>query len=462
MKEMKREKFILTVTGISLTASGLSYAASRTSSGQDDGNVSRPNILFILADDLGLGDLSCQYAEDLCTPNIDRIFRTGVVLDNFYANSNVSSPSRAALMTGRFPDMAGVPGVIRTRPEQNWGYLDPSAVTLPQVLKSAGYNTALIGKWHLGLESPNLPQEKGFDHFHGFLGDMMDDYYTHRREGHNYMYLNDDVIDPEGHATDLFTQWSMKYIADQASSESPFFLYLAYNAPHSPLQPPVEWLEKVRAAHPDMPEKRARLVALIEHLDYNIGKVMESLEKSGQRENTLVIFTSDNGGDRGSMANNGPVRGYKGDMYEGGIKVPCAVNLPGKFDGGRHCGNFAMLMDFFPTICDLLGIGFDNEVDGMSVLPALEGREQDTADRYVFWVRSEGGPQFCGKTQCAARYGAYKFVQNMPFERPQMFDLESDPDESEPLEPKGEECRKLQKALTEHYRKAGAVPSQKR
>ena len=147
------------------TAAGLALVSQVPVCGSSKTPVSRPNILFILVDDLGLGDLSCQYAKDLHTPNIDRLFETGVRLDNFYAASNVSSPSRAALMTGRFPDMVGVPGVIRTKPEQNWGYLTPGVVTLPQILKTAGYTTALIGKWHLGLESPNLPNEKGFDHF---------------------------------------------------------------------------------------------------------------------------------------------------------------------------------------------------------------------------------------------------------------------------------------------------------
>lgn len=173
-------------------------AAHGTASASAGATKSKPNILFILVDDLGWGDLSCQYAADLRTPNIDAIFETGVRCDNFYANSNVSSPSRAALMTGRFPAMVGVPGVIRTQPRQSWGYLSPSAVTMPQMLKRAGYQTALVGKWHLGLESPNLPNERGFDHFQGFLGDMMDDYNTHRREGHNYMFLNDREIDPEG------------------------------------------------------------------------------------------------------------------------------------------------------------------------------------------------------------------------------------------------------------------------
>ena len=452
----------MTTTRKLLTAAGMAMLPAAIACGSSKTPASKPNILFILVDDLGLGDLSCQYAEDLRTPNIDRIFETGVRLDNFYAGSNVSSPSRAALMTGRFPDMVGVPGVIRTRPEQNWGYLTPGVVTLPQMLGSAGYSTALIGKWHLGLESPNLPNEKGFDHFHGFLGDMMDDYYTHRREGHNYMYLNGAQIDPEGHATDLFTEWGAEYIKGQASSDSPFFLYLAYNAPHAPLQPPAGWLEKVLSAHPGIPEKRAKLVALIEHLDYSIGKIMDALEKSGQKNNTLVIFASDNGGDRGSMANNGPVRGNKGDMYEGGIHFTCALNMPGRYEGGVRNGSRVTMMDFLPTLCDMLGIEVSQEIDGISVLDALEGKGQDTENRFLFWVRNESGAGFCGKSQSAARYGTYKLVQNMPFEAMQMFNLADDPDESSPLEMKGPEFSRLQKALTEHYRNWGSVPFQKK
>ena len=435
-------------------------AAHGTASASAGATKSKPNILFILVDDLGWGDLSCQYAADLRTPNIDAIFETGVRCDNFYANSNVSSPSRAALMTGRFPAMVGVPGVIRTQPRQSWGYLSPSAVTMPQMLKRAGYQTALVGKWHLGLESPNLPNERGFDHFQGFLGDMMDDYNTHRREGHNYMFLNDREIDPEGHATDLFATWGAEYITRQAANDAPFFLYLAFNAPHTPLQPPAEWLERVTERDPSLPEKRAKLVALIEHMDYNVGRVMEALRKSGQFENTLVVFASDNGGDRGAMANNGPARGAKGDMFEGGLRVPCAVRLPGVCEGGRRNDDFIMLMDFLPTFCDMLNIPVGHPIDGISVLASLKGEEQDTADRYRFWLRNEGGPNFCGKTQSAARYRNHKFLQNMPFEQAQLFDLVSDSLEASPLELKGPAYRDLHRALTDHYRKWGAVPCQ--
>ena len=171
-----------------------------------------PNFLLILVDDLGYGDLSCQGATDLHTPNIDSLFNMGIKFTNFYSNSTVSSPTRASLMTGRYPDLVGVPGVIRTHEENNWGYFSPNTVTLPEILKKSGYKTAMIGKWHLGLESPNLPNERGFDFFHGFLGDMMDDYWTHLRHDTNYMRLNKKVINPKGHATDIFTDWTIEYI----------------------------------------------------------------------------------------------------------------------------------------------------------------------------------------------------------------------------------------------------------
>jgi arylsulfatase A-like enzyme len=337
----------------------------------------KPNVLVILADDLGYGDLSCYGATDLKSPNIDRLVAAGMRFDNFYANCPVCSPTRAALMTGRYPDLVGVPGVIRTHVTNNWGYLFPQAVLLPQMLKRAGYHTALVGKWHLGLTSPNTPNERGFDHFHGFLGDMMDDYYNHRRHGFNYMRLNDREIDPEGHATDLFTQWAIDYLRERSQkreqsrvegvprvagilparaegvspsnrgpealatrgrdardTKQPFFLYLAYNAPHTPIQPPKEWLERVKQRESGISDRRAGLVALVEHLDAGIGRVMETLQETGLSDNTLVIFTSDNGGQLGVGGTNGPWRAGKGDMYEGGIRVPMCAVWPGRIAPG--------------------------------------------------------------------------------------------------------------------------------
>jgi len=224
-----------------LKATGLGAAAlamPRQLLADEQAAVRKPNILMILVDDLGYGDLSSYGAKDLRTPNIDSLISAGMRFDNFYANCPVCSPTRASLLTGRYPDLVGVPGVIRTHITNNFGYLATQAILLPTLLKRVGYHTAIVGKWHLGLVSANTPNERGFDHFHGFLGDMMDDYYTHRRYGFNYMRLNGEEINPKGHATDLFTQWSIDYIRQRSKSNQPFFLYLAYNAPHTPIQPP--------------------------------------------------------------------------------------------------------------------------------------------------------------------------------------------------------------------------------
>ncbi|MDR8390387.1 sulfatase-like hydrolase/transferase [Aliifodinibius sp. S!AR15-10] len=185
----------------------------------------RPNILLILTDEQGYHDVSYYGTKDIRTPNIDQLVSSGMRFDNFYANSSVCSPTRAALLSGRYQDFVGVPGVIRTNPDNSWGYLHPEVTLMPSVLQQNGYHTALVGKWHLGLESPNIPNERGFDHFHGWLGDMMDDYWSHRRHGINYMRLNKKKIDPEGHATDLFTDWSIDYINDRANKEAPPSFY---------------------------------------------------------------------------------------------------------------------------------------------------------------------------------------------------------------------------------------------
>ncbi|MEI7828758.1 MAG: sulfatase-like hydrolase/transferase [Prolixibacteraceae bacterium] len=331
----------------------------------------KPNILLILADDLGYGDLSCQGATDLKTPNIDRIFSEGIRFSNCYSNSTVCSPSRAALLTGCYPDLVGVPGVIRTHEDNSWGFLSQEAILLPMELKKASYHTAIVGKWHLGLEAPNLPNLKGFDEFYGFLGDMMEDYFTHIREGNNYVRINDKVVSPVGHATEIFTGWALDYLKKQENSKEPFFLYLAYNAPHDPIQPPVEWLTKVQKRETGISEKRARLVALIEHLDDQISLVLKQLESSGQVKNTLIIFVSDNGGNLSFGANNGPYRGGKGDLYDGGIRIPGGMMWHNVIRPGRVTDRLMLLMDLYPTICDIAGIRLQHPVDGASLLPVI-------------------------------------------------------------------------------------------
>ena len=421
-----------------------------------------PNILLILADDHGYGDISAHDGPSIQTPNIDRIATDGARFTRFYANSSVCSPSRASLMTGRYPDRAGVPGVIRTHPENNWGYFRQDATTLPSALKQKDYRTALIGKWHLGLEPENHPCQRGFDHFHGFLGDMMDDYYTHLRHDINYMRHDFDTIDPRGHATDLFSDWSTAFIRAQAQSTQPFFLYLAYNAPHTPIQPPDEWITRVQEREPDISPQRAKYIALVEHMDAGIGRVLDTLEKTDQLSNTLVIYTSDNGGQMNVGAHNGPLRGQKGQMYEGGIRVPTCAMWPGYIQDGHVTDQVALLMDIFPTICEVAGAPIPDEIEGRSIWQTLQGDRQDFSERILYWLRREGGQQFLGQCQHAIRQGDIKLLHNSPFEPLELYNLANDPLETtDNAQTEKALFREMSQLLRAETQKAGSIPWQK-
>jgi arylsulfatase A-like enzyme len=421
-------------------------------------NERPPNIVLILADDMSGGDLSCYGARDVRTPNIDLLASRGMRFTRFYSNSPVCSPTRAALMTGFSPDLVGVPGVIRTHSDNSWGYLSPSAVLLPQHLKTAGYTSALIGKWHLGLESPNTPNERGFDFFHGFLGDMMDDYVTHRRFGQNYMRRNREAIDPPGHATDLFTNWAVDYV--RQPRQQPFFLYLAYNAPHVPVQPPEEWLQKVNARDPGLTPARAKFAALVEHLDESIGKVVRALEESGQAQNTVILFASDNGGEAKAGANSGGLRGSKQAMYEGGIRVPFLAVWPNHIRPGSTAKAVAQASDLFPTVCAMARAAAPR-VDGVSLLPVLTGATQDLGERTLFWVRREGGAPYYGQEYYAVRRGPWKLLHNGPFEPLELYNLDEDETEqNNRIKTDPAIAKELIAALSAHIQRAGRVPWQ--
>ncbi|MBI1368007.1 MAG: sulfatase-like hydrolase/transferase [Planctomycetes bacterium] len=422
----------------------------------------KPNILFIFADDLGYGDLSSYGATDLKSPNIDALIASGMRFDNFYANCCVCSPSRASAMTGWYPERVGVPGLIRTPLEDNWGYLSPEAVLIPTMLKRAGYHTAIVGKWNLGLSPENWPNARGFDLFHGFLDDMMEDYYTHRRFGINYMRLNDKEVDPKGHATDIFTDWAIEDIQARAKSGEPFFLYLAYNAPHFPIQPPDDWLAKVKAREPNITDKRAKIVALIEHLDDRVGKVIAALKEAGVYENTLIVFTSDNGGDLGHGATCGKTRDGKGSMYEGGLRVPGAIIWPGHIQSGSRTDAIALTMDLFPTFCEAAGVAIDHEIDGVSLMPTLRGEKQANLDRPLFWTRREGGNRYMGMTIHAARIGPWKLVKNLPTEPFELYNVADDPMEAHDMSSSAKkELNDLSRRLRSQIQAGGSVPWQK-
>lgn len=423
----------------------------------------KPNILFILTDDQGYHDVSYYGTKDIRTPNIDDIAKKGMRFDNFYANSTVCSPTRAAILTGRYQDRVGVPGVIRTYEDDNWGYLDPKATLLPDELNEAGYATAIIGKWHLGLKSPNIPTERGFEYFHGWLGDMMDDYWKHRRHDINYMRRNKEKIDPDGHATDLFTDWSVDYIKEQANDDRPFFLYLAYNAPHFPVQPPQAWLDKVLKREKGIDLTRAKLVAFIEHMDDGIGKVIKALKQSGQYENTIIVFTSDNGGHIPSKANNGPLRDGKQSMYEGGLKVPACISWPNRISPGSVSKNNWMTMDIYPTVLEIAGSAPKNPIEGRSFYAEFSGSNRDiNVNRSFYFVRREGGTRYGGQPIYAMRQGDWKLLKNSPYEGYELYNLGVDPlEQNNLIDKEPEKYKELNALLMAHIQEGGRVSWQR-
>ena len=425
-------------------------------------SASQPNFLIVFTDDHGYGDVSTYGATDVRTPNIDKIGQEGMVFTAMRSNCTVCSPSRAALLTGRYPDRVGVPGVIRTQPENSWGYFDPKVPTLASELKAAGYHTGIVGKWHLGLESPNTPNERGFDHFHGFLGDMMDSYTTHLRHGQNYMRLNDKPVEPVGHATDVFTEWASDYLRERANDKSkPFFLYLAYNAPHFPIEPPAEWLAKVKSRAPQLDEKRSANVAFVEHLDDCIGRVLGVLRETGMKENTLVVFSADNGGSLPHGQSNVPWRGGKQDHYDGGLRVPFLMRWPAQIKAGGRSDYQGLNFDLFPTFLELAGAKRTPSLDALSLAPLLNGKEMPTP-RDLYFVRREGGPAYGGKSYEALIRGDWKLMQNDPWSPLELYNLKTDPQEQQNVAKKAPKVfREMSEALRGQIQRGGATPWQR-
>ncbi len=417
----------------------------------------QPNIIFILADDLGYGDLSCYGAKDMQTPALDELAKSGFKFTRAYANSTVCSPSRTAILAGNYPDLVGVPGVIRDMPNNTWGNLKDDITMLPEALKKLNYATALIGKWHLGYKEPDLPNNRGFDVFKGFVGDMMDDYYTHKREGVNWMRENTQEISPDGqHATDLFTDWTLEFLKSQKDQNKPFFLFLAYNAPHDPVQPPQEWLAKIQKREINASQKRQKLIALVEHLDFNVNRVLSALKNSNLADNTIIIFTSDNGGSLQHGASNFPFSGGKGDLSEGGVRVPCIVKLP-SVTTKSTIDEPLLLMDFYPTLIKLAG-GANNLDLPSRTINTLFNLPSNITNRNMVWMRREGN-KYGGQSYYAISDGTYKLTQKDPFSEYKLFNLTTDPEEDTPINVPVNE-HPLWKELTKHIQNSGKIPWQ--
>jgi arylsulfatase A-like enzyme len=393
----------------------------------------RPNVLFILADDLGYGDLSCYGRPDYQTPVLDRLARQGIKFMSAYAAAPLCTPTRCAFHTGRYPQRLEV-GLREPLTQENGADIGLPAdhPTISSLMKRAGYDTALIGKWHLGWKPEFGPNRHGFDEFFGILSGAAD-YFTHKAsdapgnhgpDGGADLWDNVAPIERVGYLTDLLSAKAAEFVTRRRSN--PFYLSLHYTAPHSPWEGP----EDAAIGHGEhgqgpMVEGGSLKIyaAMMQSMDAGIGRVLDALRRAGAERNTLVIFTSDNGGERYSF--NWPFSFQKGFLWEGGIRVPAIVRWPGVVPAGRSTEQVAITMDWTATILSAAGATVDPRytLDGEDLLSVCTGTKPEY-DRMLFW-----------RTQArdAARIGRLKYLNDGTGER--LFDLGTDPGEKVDLRP---------------------------
>lgn len=373
-----------------------------------------PNIVFILTDDLGLADLGCYGAGDIRTPAIDRLASQGVRFTQCYSNGPLCSPTRAALMTGRYQQRYGIE--YAWTPRDAGKGLPATITTLPKLLRGAGYRTALVGKWHLGGDPEFSPLAHGFDEFFGLLGSDHD-YYSHRRlDGQADLWDGAQPIEAPGYSTDLFTGRAVNFLERQTKAQ-PFFLYAAFNAPHWPFQVPDRPAD-VRQRPTWYDGTRQDYIDMVERLDQGVGRILEALERGGHAGNTLVVFTNDNGGER--LSNNTPAFHQKMTLWEGGVRVPAILRLPGRVRPRTETAQVAITMDFTATLLRAAGVSADG-LEGIDLLPILTG-VAPLRERTLFW-RYTHTPLL----QKSVRQGRWKYLLDGIHEM--LFDLVADPSE---------------------------------
>ena len=358
----------------------------------DDAPQSKPNIVFLLIDDLGYADCGFNGGNEIKTPNIDKLAASGAILESHYVQP-VCSPTRAALMTGRYATRTGVYTVVR--PHAKWG-LPLGERTLANAIQEAGYTTAIVGKWHLGEFDPKYqPTSRGFEHQHGmFFGAI--DHFTHIRDGSHDWHHDDKELKEEGYSTHLITREACRLIESQPKSK-PLFLYVPYNAVHSPLQVPEKYLQP----YGELKGGRRTLAGMLAAVDEGIGQIVASLDKAGLRENTLIIFSADNGGP--PPGTNTPLRDFKGTIYEGGVRGCAFATWPGKIPAGQRIKEPLHVIDWYPTLVKLAGGSFDQKlpIDGKDVWPMLTQQARSPHDA-ILSVKSP--------TTAALRMGDWKLV----------------------------------------------------
>ena len=358
-------------------------------------NNKPPNVIVIISDDQGYADVGFHGSNEIFTPNIDRIAKNGVVFSEGYVSYAVCSPSRAGLITGRYQNRFGYSRNILLAPNDSLMGLPLSEQTLPDVLNNVDYKTKAIGKWHLGAHKSLVPEKRGFDEFFGFLigghryfpEDLtLNDLTEARRQMDGYItkiYDNGKRINTKKYLTEELSDNAVKFIED--NSDNPFFLYLSYNAPHTPLQATTKDLE--RNKHIDI-EKRQTYAAMVSSMDDGIGLILDKLEQKNIFENTIVFFFSDNGGvEWYNFSDNGPLRGIKGDFFEGGIRVPFTMQWPNKIKPGTIYDKPIIALDIFATVASAAKAEkyIKNEIDGVNLIPYLSGNKSGSPHEYLYW-----------------------------------------------------------------------------
>jgi len=406
--------------------------------GTANASGNKPNIIFIMADDMGYADLGCYGQKKIQTPNIDRLAGEGVRFTQCYSGSTICAPSRSVLMTGQHTghtrirgNMCRVGGSVGYKGKRKVRrmYLTEEDRTIGHVLQKAGYRTCLVGKWHLGAYTPDAgPLDRGFDEFYGWLvrTGATSGYYPVKR------YRNRELFDVPGnenngrsyYSTDICTDDAIKFLKN--NEDRSFFLYLAYNNPHSPLEVP----ELGPYVNEDWPNYIKTYAAMVHRLDQNIGKLMRKLIELNIDRRTIVFFCSDNGPRSEPTQqltevadffnSNGLLQGYKRDLYEGGIRIPMIVRWPGKVSVGKTSDLAWYFADFLPTAAELTGVKPPENIDGASIVPVLLGQKQDLPDRFLYWEYFEKG------FQQAVRWRNFKAIRLERDEPLLLFDLSQD------------------------------------
>lgn len=397
-RDMTRRTLLRDIAlGTAALASGADKVFAKGKSGP-------PNIVFIMADDLGYADVACYGRPDISTPNIDGLAGKGVRFLQAYANSAVCSATRTALITGRYQYRLPL-GLEEPLDGRNVG-LPPDHPTLPSLLKKAGYGTTLVGKWHLGLLPQFGPLQSGYDHFYGFRGGAVD-YYTHANHGDD-LWDDDVQVHQMGYLTDMLGNRAVDVVNRYAKSARPFLISLHFNAPHWPWEAPGDEAEsnRLRSAKSlfDFDGGTQKTYQrMIQEMDLQIGRVLEALHTNGLAENTIVIFTSDNGGER--FADTWPFTGRKTELLEGGLRIPAIISWPARIPQGRTTDQVAITMDWMPTLLAAAGVPSDPAFppDGTSLLPILT-QHSPAVERKLFW-------RYKGNAQRAARDGDYKYLK---------------------------------------------------